>query len=107
MLPIFLGKITYDINNNKPIKLGSHTAIPQGIIPAVPKLVLVAMRRVDPPGDVAGTSQHICDVAAEERAAFRSIAMGEWKTVADGSENAKMVFDTLTGYLRENGLISE
>jgi TRAP-type C4-dicarboxylate transport system substrate-binding protein len=47
------------------------------------------------------------DWPAEERAAFRSIAMGEWETVAGGSENAKMVFDTLTGYLRENGLISE
>ncbi|WP_299793636.1 TRAP transporter substrate-binding protein [uncultured Marivita sp.] len=55
----------------------------------------------------ASGSVTVHDWPAEERAAFRSIAMGEWETVADGSENAKMVFDTLTGYLRENGLISE
>lgn len=55
----------------------------------------------------ASGSVTVHDWPAEERAAFRSIAMGEWETVADGSENAKMVFDTLTGYLRDNGLISE
>ena len=47
------------------------------------------------------------DWPADERAAFRTIAQGEWEKVAGGSENARMVYDTLTGYLRENGLVSE
>ena len=55
----------------------------------------------------ASGSVTVHDWPAEERAAFRTIAMGEWETVADGSENAMMVYNTLTGYLRENGLISE
>ncbi|MGR3541180.1 MAG: TRAP transporter substrate-binding protein [Hasllibacter sp.] len=55
----------------------------------------------------AGGEVTVHDWPAEERAAFRTIAMGEWEGVAGQSENAQAVFDTLTGYLRENGLIAE
>lgn len=41
----------------------------------------------------------------EERAKFRSIATGEWEKLADRSDNARKVYDTLTGYLKEKGLI--
>ncbi|PLX38240.1 MAG: C4-dicarboxylate ABC transporter substrate-binding protein [Hyphomicrobiales bacterium] len=41
----------------------------------------------------------------EERAKFRAIAIGEWKKVAERSENAKKVYDVLTTYLKENGLV--
>ena len=47
------------------------------------------------------------DWSDEERARFRTIAVGEWESVAGESENAQQVYDTLTGYLRENGLIAE
>ena len=47
------------------------------------------------------------DWSDEERAKFRQIAMGEWEKVASRSENAQKVYDTLTGYLTENGLIAE
>ena len=47
------------------------------------------------------------DWSDEERAKFRQIAMGEWEKVAASSENAQKVYDTLTGYLTENGLIAE
>ncbi|HEY9056011.1 MAG TPA: TRAP transporter substrate-binding protein [Aurantimonas sp.] len=45
------------------------------------------------------------DWSDEERAKFRSIATGEWKTVADKSDNAKKVYDRLTGYLKDNGMM--
>jgi len=41
----------------------------------------------------------------EERAKFRSIAVGEWEKVAGQSENAQRVYDTLTTYLEDEGLI--
>ncbi|WP_336057950.1 TRAP transporter substrate-binding protein [Nitratireductor sp. CH_MIT9313-5] len=41
----------------------------------------------------------------EERAKFRSIATGEWEKVAERSANAKKVYETLTTYLKEKGLI--
>ncbi len=41
----------------------------------------------------------------EERAKFRSIAVGEWEKVAQQSENAQRVYDTLTSYLEEEGLL--
>ncbi|MGR3592485.1 MAG: TRAP transporter substrate-binding protein [Limimaricola soesokkakensis] len=47
------------------------------------------------------------DWSDEERAKFRQIAMGEWEKVASRSENAQKVYDRLTGYLTENGLIAE
>lgn len=47
----------------------------------------------------------VIDWSAEERAKFRSIAMGEWAKVAERSENARKVYDTLTTYLKEKGLM--
>lgn len=47
------------------------------------------------------------DWSEEERAKFRQIAMGEWEKVAERSDKAQKVYDTLTGYLKENGLIAE
>lgn len=41
----------------------------------------------------------------EERAKFRVIAMGEWEKVAAGSPMAQKVYDTLTAYLTEKGLL--
>jgi len=48
----------------------------------------------------------IHDWSAEERAKFRAIAMGEWEKVASESEHAQKVYDTLTTFLREEGLVS-
>jgi TRAP-type mannitol/chloroaromatic compound transport system substrate-binding protein len=42
----------------------------------------------------------------EERARFREIATGEWQSVAERSENAQKVYDTLTAYLQEQGLMN-
>ncbi|WP_090113081.1 TRAP transporter substrate-binding protein [Limimaricola pyoseonensis] len=47
------------------------------------------------------------DWSAEERAKFRQIAMGEWEKVAERSDNAQKVYETLTTYLKDNGLIAE
>lgn len=41
----------------------------------------------------------------EERAKFRAIAQNEWASVAEGSPMAKKVFDTLTAYLTDKGLL--
>ncbi|EAR50078.1 TRAP dicarboxylate family transporter, DctP subunit [Oceanicola granulosus HTCC2516] len=53
----------------------------------------------------AGGEITVHDWPAEERNRFRSIAMGEWEKVAERSENARMVYDTLTGYLADNGML--
>ncbi|SPJ24316.1 TRAP transporter substrate-binding protein [Palleronia abyssalis] len=45
------------------------------------------------------------DWSDEERAKFRQIAQGEWEKVAERSENAQKVYDTLTAYLTEQGLM--
>ena len=55
----------------------------------------------------AGGEITVHDWSDEERAKFRQIAMGEWEKVAERSENAGRVYETLTSYLRENGLIAE
>lgn len=47
------------------------------------------------------------DWPEEERARFRTIATGEWEKVASGSENAQKVYDLLTAYLTENGLLAD
>ena len=47
----------------------------------------------------------IHDWSDEERAKFRAIARDEWQSVAEGSENAQKVYDTLTTYLQEAGLM--
>ncbi|WP_108662536.1 TRAP transporter substrate-binding protein [Acuticoccus kandeliae] len=41
----------------------------------------------------------------EERAKFRAIAVAEWERIAQGSPMAQKVFDTLTAYLKEKGLM--
>ena len=45
--------------------------------------------------------------SAAERNRFRTIAVGQWASVASRSENAQKVYDTLTTYLREQGMTSE
>jgi TRAP-type mannitol/chloroaromatic compound transport system substrate-binding protein len=45
--------------------------------------------------------------SAAERANFRAIAKTQWVAVAEQSENAQKVYDTLTAYLSEQGLLSE
>ncbi|RYH12306.1 TRAP transporter substrate-binding protein [Tropicimonas sp. IMCC6043] len=46
------------------------------------------------------------DWSAEERAKFRGIAKQEWESLASQSEMAQKVYDTLTAYLTENGLLN-
>ena len=41
----------------------------------------------------------------EERTKFRGIATGEWEEVAAGSAMAQKVFDALTAYLTDKGLL--
>lgn len=53
----------------------------------------------------AGGVVTIIDWPADERAAFRKIAAGQWVEVAARSENAQRVYDVLTAYLTEKGLI--
>ena len=45
------------------------------------------------------------DWSDEERAKFRGIAMGEWEKVAGQSPAAQKVYDALTAYLTEKGLV--
>jgi len=47
----------------------------------------------------------IHDWPAEERKKFRQIAMGEWEKYAELSPNAKKVYDSITTYLKESGLL--
>lgn len=47
------------------------------------------------------------DWSDEERAKFRTIAVGEWEEVASQSENAQKVFDTLTVYLEAQGMLTD
>ncbi|WP_316014148.1 TRAP transporter substrate-binding protein [Roseobacter sp. HKCCA0434] len=54
----------------------------------------------------AGGEITVHDWPAEERARFRSIATGEWEKVAERSDNAQRVYDVLTTYLDEAGLLS-
>lgn len=53
----------------------------------------------------AGGKITVHDWPAEERAKFRAIAKGEWEKVAAESPNAQKVYDKLTGYLTEKGLM--
>lgn len=53
----------------------------------------------------AGGTITIHDWPAEERAKFRAIAMGEWEKVAAQSPAAQQVYDALTAYLTEKGLV--
>lgn len=54
----------------------------------------------------AGGEVTVHDWPAEERAKFRTIATGEWAKVAERSDNAQRVYDVLTGYLKENGMMN-
>ncbi len=47
----------------------------------------------------------IHDWSAEERKKFRTIAMGEWKKFSERSPNAKKVYNSITTYLQEAGLL--
>jgi TRAP-type mannitol/chloroaromatic compound transport system substrate-binding protein len=47
----------------------------------------------------------IHDWPVSERNKFRSIAMGEWNKFATKSPNAKKVFDSVTTYLGDNGML--
>nr|WP_111298422.1 TRAP transporter substrate-binding protein [Paracoccus saliphilus] len=47
----------------------------------------------------------IHDWSDEERAKFRKIAQGEWEKVASQSPAAQRVYDALTAYLTEKGLV--
>ncbi|MGJ3262843.1 MAG: TRAP transporter substrate-binding protein [Salinarimonas sp.] len=46
------------------------------------------------------------DWSDEERARFRAIAVSEWSKIAEQSDNAQRVFDTLTAHLAETGLLA-
>ncbi|MFV0333120.1 MAG: TRAP transporter substrate-binding protein [Tropicimonas sp.] len=54
--------------------------------------------------EAAGVTVH--NWPDEERARFRAIAQEEWKNLAQGSPMAQKVYDTLTAYLTENGLLN-
>ncbi len=54
----------------------------------------------------AGGKIHIHDWSTVERAKFTTIAQGEWQKVATKSANAQKVFDVLTKYLKDNGLMN-
>ncbi|QGZ34652.1 TRAP transporter substrate-binding protein [Stappia indica] len=43
---------------------------------------------------------------ADERARFRTIAMDQWAKIADRSDNARKVYDTLTAYLKSQGMLN-
>lgn len=45
------------------------------------------------------------DWSADERKKFRNIAMGEWEKYAKRSPNAQKVYDSITTYLKESGLL--
>lgn len=53
----------------------------------------------------AGGKITVHNWSADERAKFRTIAMGQWEKASVRSDNAKKVFDTLTSYLKKNGLL--
>ena len=59
-----------------------------------------AVEEAEAKGDIT-----IHDWSDEERAKFRQIAQGEWQKVAEKSENAQKVYDTLTAYLQDKGLM--
>lgn len=47
----------------------------------------------------------IHDWSSEERKKFRAIARSQWKVFAERSDNAQKVYDSITSYLEENGLL--
>ena len=65
----------------------------------VSDLKAVAEARADP-------EITIHDWSAEERNKFRSIAMTQWKDFATKSPNAEKVYDVLTKFLADNGMLN-
>lgn len=61
---------------------------------------LVAVAEARKGGDIT-----IHNWSAEERAKFRAIAKAQWEKVASRSDNAQKVYDVLTKYLTEQGLL--
>ncbi|MGB0663379.1 MAG: TRAP transporter substrate-binding protein [Pontibacterium sp.] len=53
----------------------------------------------------ADASITIHNWSADERKKFRAIARSQWEVAAQQSPNAKKVFDSVTGYLENNGLL--
>jgi TRAP-type mannitol/chloroaromatic compound transport system substrate-binding protein len=45
--------------------------------------------------------------SAEERAKFRTIAVGQWTDIASRSKNAQKAYDVLTNYLRDQGMLTK
>lgn len=67
---------------------------------AMKDLAAVAEARANP--DIT-----VINWSAEERAKFRTIAISQWEKVAGRSANAQKVYDTLTNYLSEQGMLAE
>lgn len=63
---------------------------------------LAAVAEAEASGEVTVTNWSDVD-----RATFRAIAAEQWLDVASESENAQLVYDTLTAYLKSEGLIAE
>ncbi len=61
---------------------------------------LAAVAEARASGDIT-----IHDWSAEERAKFRKIAQEQWKIFAKKSPNAQKVYDVISKYLKETGLI--
>ncbi|SNT75461.1 TRAP transporter substrate-binding protein [Paracoccus seriniphilus] len=55
----------------------------------------------------AGGEITVHDWSDEDRAKFRAIARSQWEKAAQASENSQKVYDLLTTYLVENGLMAE
>ena len=53
----------------------------------------------------AGGKVTVSNWSAEERAKFRKIATSQWVKVSERSPNAKKVYEALTSYLKESGLM--
>ena len=54
----------------------------------------------------AGGEITVHDWSDEDRAKFRAIARSQWEKAAGASENSQKVYDTLTTYLVEEGLMT-
>lgn len=59
-----------------------------------------AVEKAKTAGDIT-----VHDWSDEDRAQFRTIARGQWEEAAQASPNSQKVYETLTTYLEENGLL--
>lgn len=55
----------------------------------------------------ADASITVIDWSEEERAAFRTIAVGQWLDFSKKSENAEKVYWSVKAYLEANGMLAE